>query len=134
LAAELVRKAGVRSPLLKFSTPDDEALARWIAAHRGGWLSAKLAGAGLFPAADVDVHSACPVVATLLRSWEVMIAACLRRRDVLAEVLALCGKAARGDISPLLRQETWRRLGLTLCEVIPEGETWLVEAPDADYP
>jgi hypothetical protein len=134
LAAELVRKAGVRSPLLKFPTPDDEALDRWIAAHRGGWLSAELAGAGLFPAADIDVHSAYPAVATLLGWWEVMTAARLRRRDVLAEVLALCRKAAGGDVSPLLRQETWRRLGLTLCEVIPEGETWPVEAPDADYP
>ena len=83
LAAQVVRRAGVRPPLLKFKTPDDRALDRWIAAHRGGWLSAELAGAGLFPAVDIDVHSAYPAVAALLGWWELMIAAYLRRRDVL---------------------------------------------------
>jgi hypothetical protein len=134
LAAQVVRKSGVRAPLLKFKTPDDYALDRWIGAHRGGWLSAELAGAGLFPAVDIDAHSAYPAVAALLGWWEVMIAAQLRRKDVHVEVQELCAEAAGGDIARLLRRETWDRLGFALCEVIPDGESWPVESPDEDYP
>jgi hypothetical protein len=134
LAAQVIRKAGVRPPLLKFKTPDDGELDRWIAAHRGGWLSAELAGAGLFPAVDIDIRSAYPAVASLVHWWDVVTAAHLRRQDVLDEVLALCAEAARGDVSRLLRPSTWRRLGLTLCEVVPDGESWPVESADEDYP
>ena len=75
LAAEIPRKAGVTPPLVKFATPDDAALSRWMGAHRGGWLSAEMAGKGLFPAVDVDVHSAYPAFAALLGWWRLMTAA-----------------------------------------------------------
>ncbi|MGH9293782.1 MAG: hypothetical protein ACRD0B_00485 [Acidimicrobiales bacterium] len=134
LASEIVRRSGVRSPLVKFKTPNDGDLDSWTAAHRGGWLSCELAAAGLLPVADIDIHGAYPAVASLLGWWCVMTAAHLRRQDVLRDVLRLCEEAAAGDVRRLLRPETWKRLGLVLCEVLPDGETWPVESPDRDYP
>jgi hypothetical protein len=134
LAAEIPRKAGVTPPLVKFATPDDAALGRWMGAHRGGWLSAEMAGKGLFPAVDIDAHSAYPAFASLLGWWRLMMAACVRRQDKTEELRALCAKVAGGDVSALLCPETWRRLGFTICEVVCDGEPWPVEAPDDDYP
>ena len=105
-----------------------------MAAHRGGWLSAELAGKGLSPAVDIDVHSAYPAFATLLGWWPLMIAACLRRQDVTEELRALCAEVVAGDVSRLFDRSTWRRFGFTICEVVCEGEPWPVEAPDEDYP
>jgi hypothetical protein len=134
LASEIVRRSGADAPLLKFPTPDDAGLDRWIAAHHGGWLSAELAGEGLFPAVDADVHSAYPAFAALLGWWRLMTAARVRRQDVTSAVRALCGEAAAGDVSRLFDRRTWQKLGFTLGEVVCDGEAWPVEAPDADYP
>jgi hypothetical protein len=134
LAAEIPRKAGVQPPLLKFATPDDAALSRWMGAHRGGWLSAELAGEGLFLAADVDAHAAYPAFASLLGWWRLMTAAQLRRQDKTEELRELCAEAAAGDVSRLFDRRTWARFGFTLCEVVCDGEPWPVEAPDEDYP
>ncbi len=134
IATAIVRRAGVESPLVKFTTPDAAALGRWMGAHKGGWLSAELAGTGVFPAADIDVHSAYPACASLLGWWDLMTAAELREEDALDEVRALSEHAAAGDVSVLLDPETWHRMGFTICEVLPDGETWPVEAPDKDYP
>jgi len=94
LAAEIPRKAGVTPPLLKFRIPTDLELSCWIAAHHGGWLSAEMAGKGLFPAVDVDIHSAYPAFAALLGWWPLMIAASLRRHDVSEGLRALCTEVA----------------------------------------
>jgi hypothetical protein len=134
LAAEIPRRAGVTPPLLKFRVPTDLELRCWIAAHRGGWLSAEFAGKGLFLAVDVDIHSAYPAFAALLGWWPLMIAASLRRKDVTEELRALCGEVARGDVSRLFDPSTWQRFGFTICEVVCDGEPWPVEAPDDDYP
>jgi hypothetical protein len=134
LAAEIPRKAGVTPPLVKFRIPTDLELRCWIAAHRGGWLSAELAGKGLFLAVDIDVHSAYPAFASLLGWWPLMTAACLRRRDVTEELRALCVEMAAGDVSAFFDRRTWRHFGFTICEVICDGEPWPVEAPDDDYP
>ena len=134
LAAEIPHKAGVIPPLLKFGTPDDDALGRWMGAHRGGWLSAELAGEGLFLAADVDAHAAYPAFASLLGWWRLKTAARLRRQNVAKELRALCAEAAAGDVSRLFDRRTWARFGFTLCEVVCDGEPWPVEAPDEDYP
>jgi hypothetical protein len=134
LAAEIPRKAGVIPPLLKFGTPDDDALGRWMGAHRGGWLSAELAGEGLFLAADVDAHAAYPAFASLLGWWRLKTAAHLRHQNVAKELRALCAEAAAGDVSRLFDRRTWARFGFTLCEVVCDGEPWPVEAPDEDYP
>jgi hypothetical protein len=134
LAAEIPRKAGAAPPLLKFRIPTDIELRCWIAAHSGGWLSPELAGKGLFPAVDIDVHSAYPAFAVLLGWWPLMIAACLRRRDVTEELRVLCAEVARGDVSRLFDRSTWQRFGFTICEVVCDGEPWPVEAPDEDYP
>jgi hypothetical protein len=134
LAAEIPRKAGVTPPLLKFRVPSDLDLSCWIAAHRGGWLSAEMAGKGLFPAADVDVHSAYPAFAALLGWWRLKLAAQLRRQDKTEELRALCAEVATGDISAFFDRRTWRHFGFTICEVVCDGEPWPVEAPDESYP
>jgi hypothetical protein len=134
LAAEIPRKAGVTPPLLKFSTPDDAALSRWMGAHRGGWLSAELAGERLFPAVDIDVHSAYPAFAALLGWWRLKLAAQLRRQDKTEELRALCAEVAAGDVSAFFDRRTWRHFDFTICEVVCDGEPWPVEAPDESYP
>jgi hypothetical protein len=134
LASAIVHKSGVRPPLLKFPKLADEDLKAWMAAHRGGWLSAELAGDSPFPAVDIDVHSAYPVLASLLGWWRLMTAARLRRQDKTDALRALCVEAAAGNVSRLLDSQTWRRFGFTLCEVVCQGETWPVESPDGDYP
>jgi hypothetical protein len=134
VAAEIPRTAGVLPPLLKFRVPTDLELRSWIAAHRGGWLSAEFAGKGLFLAADIDIHSAYPAFAALLGWWRLTIAAYLRRKDVTEELRALCAEVARGDVSRLFDPSTWSRFGFTICEVVCEGEPWPVESPDEDYP
>jgi hypothetical protein len=134
LAAEIPRRAGVMPPLVKFRIPTDVELRCWIAAHRGGWLSAELAGKGLFLAVDIDIHSAYPAFAALLGWWPLMTAACLRRQDVTEELQQLCAEVATGDVSRLFDRRTWPRFGFTICEVVCDGEPWPVEAPDDDYP
>ncbi len=134
LATAIVRRAGVESPPVKFPVPDDAALRRWMGAHKGGWLSCELAGAGVFPACDIDAHSAYPACASLLGWWDLLTAESLTEQDALADVRALCEQAVAGDVSSLLDPETWHRMGFTICEVLPDGETWPVEAPDKDYP
>jgi hypothetical protein len=134
LAAEIPRRAGVLPPLVKFRVPTDLELRSWIAAHRGGWLTAELAGQGLFPAADIDVHAAYAAFASLLGWWPVMTAASLRRRDVTTELRSLCVEVAAGDVSRLFDRRTWTRFGFTICDVVCDGEPWPVEAPDEDYP
>jgi hypothetical protein len=134
LAAEIPRRAGVTPPLIQFRVPTDLELSCWIAAHRGGWLSAEFAGKGLFPAVDIDIHSAYPAFAVLLGWWRLMTAASLRRKDVTEELRALCAEVAGGNVSRLFDPSTWSRFGFTICEVVCEGEPWPVEAPDEDYP
>jgi hypothetical protein len=134
LAAEIPRKAGMTPPLLKFRVPTDLELSCWIAAHRGGWLSAEMAGKGLFPAADVDVHSAYPAFAALLGWWRLKLAAQLRRQDKTEELRTLCAEVAAGDVSAFFDRRTWRHFGFTICEVVCDGEPWPVEAPDESYP
>ena len=133
LASEALRRAGVRSPLDKFDL-SEELLSLAIGAHRGGWLSDELAGAGLFPAVDIDVRSAYPAWWSLLGGWHFVTAASLRERDVSKALRRLCVKAAAGDVAPLLDRRTWRRFGFTICQVVPDGEPWPVEAPDGDHP
>ena len=134
LAAEIPRKAGVKPPLVKFRVPTDLELSSWIAAHRGGWLSAELAGKGLFPAVDIDVHSAYPAFAVLLGWWRLKLAAQLRRQNKTEELGALCAEVAAGDVSAFFDRRTWSHFGFTICEVVCDGEPWPVEAPDGDYP
>jgi hypothetical protein len=134
LAAEIPRKAGVTPPLVKFRVPSDLDLSCWIGAHRGGWLSAEMAAEGLFPAVDVDVHSAYPAFAVLLGWWRLKLAAQLRRQDKTEELRALCAEVAAGDVSAFFDRRTWRRFSFTICEVVCDGEPWPVEAPDESYP
>jgi hypothetical protein len=134
LASEAVRRAGVVPPLAKFTNVDHRLHDRAMGAHHGGWLSDELAGQGLFPGADVDVHSAYPAFASLLGWWRVMTAKQLRRQDVTGQVRALCERAARGNLAALFDRRTWARLGFTICEVVPGGEPWPAEAPDDDHP
>ena len=51
-----------------------------------------------------------------------------------AEVRSLCAEAAAGRADVLLDPATWRHFGLSLCEVVANGEEWPIEVPDADYP
>jgi DNA-binding transcriptional regulator YiaG len=134
LAAHVVEGSGATPPLWKPGAPDDAALGRWIGAHHGGWLSAELAAAGLFPAVDIDIHSAYPAVFALLGCADLLFAEGFEYEDVTTDLLDLLARIARGEVDVLFDRATWERFGATLCEIEPDGEQWPVEAPDLDYP
>lgn len=128
LASALLNRSGVTPPLAKFSTPDDLDLDRWSGASHGGWCTATLTGQVL-PVADADVRQAYPTAWVLLDAWRVLTARQLRRVDVTADVRRLCEAAAVGDFSALYDRATYGSFGLTLCDVLPDGEPWPVERP-----
>lgn len=128
VAAAVLRASGVTPPLGKFSTPDDDALGRWSAASHGGWCTSTLRGQ-VFPVADADVRQAYPAAWSLLGCWRALTARSLRQVDVTDKLLALCEQVATGDLTPLYDPATYRDLGLTLTELLPDGEPWPVERP-----
>ncbi|MDA8314734.1 MAG: hypothetical protein M0010_06105 [Actinomycetota bacterium] len=134
LAARIDEASGCPPLLWLPGAPTDAELRRWTGAHHGGWLSSELAGAGVFPAADVDIHAGYPATYALLGSDELRRAERFEREDVTANLRALCRDLASGNVEALFDPQTWRRFGATICEVRPRGEMWPVEAPDADFP
>ena len=133
LAAEALRRAGLTPPLVKFATPDEEALDRWAAAGHGGWSTADIRGV-LLPVCDIDVRSAYPAAFALLDCWRVLCASRLRLVDVTTELRTLAQRMAAGDLTPLFDPATYGELGLTLAEVRCGGEPWPVELPGLDDP
>lgn len=134
LAARIVDRSGASPMLWRKGAPDDETMGRWIGAHHGGWLSCETAGAGLFPAADIDIHSGYPAMYELLGLSSLATAASFRTEDVTARLHKLLVRLAAGDVAPLFGPATWRTFGATICEVVPAGEDWAVECADDDFP
>ena len=128
VAARILDASGATPPLSKFSSPDDPELDRWQSAGHGGWVTADLRGQ-VVPVADVDVRSAYPSAWVLLDVWGALTARQLRHVDVAEKLRTLCVQVAAGDLSPLYDPATYGDLGLTLAEVLPDGELWPVERP-----
>jgi hypothetical protein len=126
MAGALWRATGLTAPLAKFATPDDLALAAWIEAAHGGWVTAEVTGA-VVPCLDADGRSAYPAAWSLADWWDVVRAAAIVETDVLAEVQALCRRAAEGDLGVVLKRANYPTLGRTLCRVHPAGEPWPTE-------
>lgn len=134
LAARIDEASGTPPLLWLPGAPSDAELKRWTGAHHGGWLSCELAGAGLFPAADIDIHSGYPALYRLLGFDELRRAERFGRENVRGDLLGLLSELAGGNVEALFDPETWRRFGATICEVCPSGETWPVESADGDFP
>ena len=134
LAARIEERSGASPMLWRPGAPDDRAMGHWIGAHHGGWLSAELAGAGLFPAADIDQRSSFPAMYALMGLVDLRHAERFEEEDVLADLLVLFERLAAGDVSPLFDPATWRRFGATLCLMHPASEDLAVQAPDDEYP
>lgn len=126
MAGALWAATGLTAPLAKFATPDDEALAAWIEAAHGGWVTAEVTGT-VVPAVDADVRSAYPAAWVLAGWWDVVAAGSVEESDVLAEVRAPCRRAAEGDVGVVLERDNYPTLGRTLCRVQPAGEPWPTE-------
>ena len=134
LAARIDERSRAVPMLSVPGAPDDREMGRWMGAHHGAWLSAELAGAGLFSAVDVDVHSGYPTDYRQLGCHELRVAERYEREDVTADLRALCADLAAGKVDALLDPATWERFGATVCELRPAGETWSVHSPDRDFP
>ncbi len=128
MASALWRQTGLTAPLSKFAVPDDAALGIWIEAAHGGRVTAELTGV-LVPVIDADVRSAYPASWCLARWWTVLRAESLVETDVVAEVRALCRRAAEGDLDVVLGRENYPFFGRTICAVRPAGEPWPTERP-----
>ncbi len=126
MAGALWAATGLTAALVKFATPDDEALAAWIEAAHGGWVTAEVTGT-VVPALDADGRSAYPAAWSLAGWWDVVRAAAIVQTDVLGEVRALCRRAAEGDLGGVLDRANYPTLGRTLCCVRPAGEPWPTE-------
>ncbi|MDA8313065.1 MAG: hypothetical protein M0Z46_21105 [Actinomycetota bacterium] len=133
VATAILDRSGVTPPLRKFGVPDDADLDRWQGGAHGGWCTSDLRGE-VVPVYDADERQAYPTDFTLLGCWAVLTARQLRRVDVTDKLRGLCEQAAAGDFTPLYERGTYRDLGLTLAEVLPDGEPWPVERPGKGGP
>lgn len=118
----LLDRMGVAPPHMKFELPGDAGMEQWMAALRGGWVSAEVPPRWTFPAADVDVRSAFPTVADLIGWWELMTAESVREEVVTASVRKLLALPVPELVSILMRPKMWRLFGLTLVTISPDGD------------
>jgi hypothetical protein len=127
LADRLAASRGLIAPLAKSSLGDDE-LARWAGAMHGARVDAPFPPVP-FPAVDIDLRSAYPTAAILNGTWAVASAALIDSEDCTYELVELL---ARPEFEGLLYDPaTWRRWGLCLVELIPDGDL-LPIAPGRD--
>ncbi len=133
LADHLLRRFRVAPPLGHFALSEREHAMWWEAFH-GGWCDDE---PGIrrhpFDAVVLDVTSAYPLTAHLIGWWDVMTANRLVRRSVLRELRALCRRAME-DPAAVLDPAVWARFGLTVCEVVPDGERFPVALDDPKRP
>ncbi len=133
VAAYIPARFRIQAPLHKFALTDAEH-SRWAEAFHGGWCDAepRLLGV-LFQAASADVSSCFPLVAHQLGWWKLKTSGRVRRRNVTAALRRLCELAAT-DPAAALDPKVWARFGVTLVEVLPDGERWPVEVEDVHRP
>lgn len=133
VAAQIPARFRIQAPLHKFALTDAEH-SRWAEAFHGGWCDAepRLLGV-LFQAASADVSSCFPLVAHRLGWWKLKTSGRVRRRNVTAALRRLCELAAT-DPAAALDPKVWARFGVTLVEVVPDGERWPVEVEDVHRP
>jgi hypothetical protein len=65
--------------------------------------------------------------------WDVLCADRIARRSVTAALRRLCGRAIANP-TVALDPAVWSRFGVTLVEVVPDGEPWPVELEDPQRP
>lgn len=131
IADHLLRCFRVDPPIKRFPLRPAEDAGWWEAFH-GGWNDCDPALVGRpFGAIALDITSAYPITAHAIAWWQIVTADRLVRRSVLREVRALCRQAA-SDPSVVLDPAVWARFGLTLCEVVPDGDVFPVALDDPD--
>ena len=133
IAAQVLSRSGVRTPIETFGLTEDQQRA-WAETFHGGWCDANTHLLGIpFRAATVDASSCFPLVANLIGWWELLCAERIQLRDVTAELRRLCEQAV-AEPAALLDPKAWRRFGCCLVEVIPDGEVFPVEIEDEHRP
>lgn len=133
VADHLLRRFRVDPPLRRFALAPEEDAAWWEAFH-GARCDADPAFLGRpFGAVVLDVTSDYPLTAHLGGWWDVMTADRLVRRSVLGELRSLCQRATK-DPTVVLDPAVWARFGLTICEVVPDGECFPVALDDPARP
>ena len=133
LAALVPQRFRVTAPLGKFTLDDAEHRA-WAEAFHGGWCEGDERLWGLpFFAANLDVSSAYPLCAYHLGWWKMLLADKLRHQDVTEPLRRLCERAVRDPLA-VLDPRVWRRFGITLVEVVPDGERFPVGVEDDKRP
>ena len=83
----------------------------------------------LLPTLDADVRAAYVASSSVLDCHRYLAASELTTEDARDELMVLVQAAAEGDFEPLFDRATYRRMGLTLVECSPSGETFPVELP-----
>jgi hypothetical protein len=79
------------------------------------------------PVVDIDVTSAYPAASSLLGCTDILGASEVREVDATDELGTLAAAVAAGDMTALFDPTTYRRLGLSLAEVLFDGEHGPVE-------
>ncbi len=133
LADHLLRHVKVTAPLDKFDLDPAEYRA-WAESFHGGWCSdePRLRGRP-FDAAAGDLSSAYPLVAYLIGWWRLITAKRLRPIDVTTALRAHVERVAV-DPTAALDPRAWSRFGVTLVEVVPHGEPFVVAVDDLKRP
>jgi hypothetical protein len=86
-----------------------------------------------FSVVAVDARSCFGLVAHRFGWWDVLCADRIARRSVTAALRRLCGRAIANP-TVALDPAVWSRFGVTLVEVVPDGEPWPVELEDPQRP
>lgn len=133
IADHLLRQLAVDPPMRRFPLSGTEHAAWWEAFHGGRIDDVPALRCVPFGAVILDVTSDYPLTAHLVGWWDVMTADRLERRSVLRQLRALCRRAAK-DPTVLFDPVVWERFGITLCEVVPDGEPFPVTVDDPHRP
>jgi hypothetical protein len=133
LPDRLLTGFGVKAPLDVWRLSAAE-LEHWAETFHGGRCDANAQLLGQpFGAVTADVKSCYPLMGHRLDWWRMMTAASVRRRSVTTTLRQLSERSAT-DASVALDPQLWRRFGVTLVEVEPDGEPFPVALEDRRRP
>lgn len=113
----------------------DERMTRWCEAAHGGALTYDRDLLGeIVPVVPSDISSAYPLAFLNVAGTEALTAEHLRCQDVTKQMEQLAVRVLETPDLLVRDPSIGRRVGMTLCEVKPDGEYWPIELEDRTRP
>ena len=129
IASQILARFRVEPPMETFALSPGEHRA-WAETFHGGWCEVddRILGWDLSVGID-DVRACYPLVAHLIRWWDLLCPERVIRRRVTAKLRRLLRKAAE-DPTIILDPEIWQEFGCCLVTLLPQGNVLPVEVVD----